>query len=180
MGDFVHSDSRPETKAFIGLLVSHQRRILAFILSQVPSLADAEDIFQETLVEMWSKFNRFEQGTDFVAWAVTIAKFKILSFRKKNHSKRFFCENLSQVLEAEAFEGLHQMESHLDELAKCLGKLRMKEKYLLKLRYEMNLTFQKIAEQMGISPQGIHRIISHIHARLAQCVRLTLHLEETE
>jgi RNA polymerase sigma-70 factor (ECF subfamily) len=63
MGDITKRDP----SEFLGLLVPNQRRIQAFILTLVPNVADAEDIYQETLSEMWNKFDSFEVGTDFVA-----------------------------------------------------------------------------------------------------------------
>ena len=53
---------------FMRLFLQSERRILGFILSLVPYVADAEDLLQETCAIMWSKINEFEPGTDFTAW----------------------------------------------------------------------------------------------------------------
>lgn len=49
------------------LFLQSERRILEFVLSLVPSLADAEGLLQETCSMMWSKFEQFEHGTDCAA-----------------------------------------------------------------------------------------------------------------
>jgi len=83
MSDCNHYKNRDQQDGvFMGLLVSNQRCIWAFILSLIPSKVDAEDVLQETLLEMWRKFDTFEIGTDFVAWGVTVAKYKVFEFRK--------------------------------------------------------------------------------------------------
>ena len=69
----------PKARQFMSILVPNQRRILAFILSMVPNKQHTEDILQETLAEMWTKFEQFEIGTDFAAWGCTIAKYKSLN-----------------------------------------------------------------------------------------------------
>ena len=167
-----------DTKSFIGLLVANQRRIWAFILSLVPNLNDAEDILQETLVEMWAKFDRYQPGTDFAAWGVTIAKYKVLTYRKKHRPQCVFSEEALQLLENDCRRVLDTMDTHLDVLSQCIQKLSSKDKRLLSLRYEMDMTYQKMADCVGSTPQGIHRVLSFIHGRLAQCIRLTLRLEE--
>jgi len=165
---------------FMSLLVPNQRRILAFILSMAPNKQDTEDILQETLAEMWNKFDRFEIGTDFVAWGCTIAKYKILEFRKKtNHSRLQFNDNLIRILEIESEQKLKKMPSYIDALQQCMQKLSLKEIGFLKHRYEDDLTLTKIASRTGISLQGVHKAISIIHSKLVRCIRTSLRLEET-
>ncbi len=161
---------------FMNLLVPNQRKIFAFILGMVPNKADAEDIQQETLVKMWSNFDRFEIGTDFVAWGVTIAKYRIFEFRRKRKgSKLQFSEELLQTFVAESEQ---RMPFHLDMLRKCMQKLTQKEVDFLKLRYGCDLTLKRIAERTGITIPAVHKAISLIHNRLARCVRLSLYQDE--
>ena len=56
-------DSGPREE-FIKLFTRYQRRVFLFILSQVPSPMDAEEIHQEANVIIWRKFDRFELGTN--------------------------------------------------------------------------------------------------------------------
>jgi RNA polymerase sigma-70 factor (ECF subfamily) len=58
------------------------QRIYNFILMLVASHNNADDIMQETTLAMFEKFNSFEKGSDFLAWAKTIAKYKTLEFLK--------------------------------------------------------------------------------------------------
>ena len=57
-------------------------------------------------------------------------------------------------------------------------RLSEKEIFLLRLRYENDLTFEKISLRTGKAASGLHRIISVIHSKLALCIRQTLRLEE--
>lgn len=135
---------------------------------------------QETLATMWGKFNQFEVGTDFVAWSVTIAKYKVLEFRRKTKgSKLQFGDKLSHILEVESDQKLKETSKHIDALRGCVQKLAMKEITFLKLRYENDLTFKNIAARTGMSLQGVHKAVSLIHAKLVRCIRLTLRQEVT-
>ena len=136
-------EDRKDTETFIGLLVPNQRRIQAFILTLVPNIIDAEDVYQETVSEMWKKFDMFQEGTDFVAWAVTIAKYKVVTFRSKSsRSKVQFNSRIYEILESAASSKMDSIHDHLNVLKKCLKKLSEKEKLLLKLRYERDMTIQ--------------------------------------
>jgi RNA polymerase sigma-70 factor, ECF subfamily len=73
----------PREERYLGLLLAHQRRIFAYVLALVPHWSDAEDVVQETSAVLWRKFDEFTPGTDFNAWALSIARYQVMNFRKK-------------------------------------------------------------------------------------------------
>lgn len=169
-------DDTDMTKEFMSLLLSNQKRIYLYILSIVVHPSDAEDILQDTLTEMWRGFSAFQPGTNFVAWGKTIAKYKILNYRKKNkNSKLLFDDELVAILESES-EQLNNLPERLDAMKKCSKKLTEKELQFLKMRYEMGLSFRKIASEYGVSKQRIYTVVSHIHSKLARCIKYTLNV----
>src|ERR1700689_4181086 len=94
-----------KTAEFVRLLAQHQRGIYALILAMVPNWADAEDIFQETTVRLWEQFDKYKTGSDFGAWARTIGKFGILSYRKKKGRERIaFSDAFIDKVAEESFD----------------------------------------------------------------------------
>lgn len=171
-----NEDIKTGSKAFLALLVPNQMRIQAFILALVPNVTDAEDIYQETVYVMWDKFSTFEVGTDFVAWAVTIAKFKILEFRaKQQKSKVQFSDKIYESLESVAASQMPVIQDHLDALKDCIHKLSEKEKSLLGMRYAANMSFRQMSSRVGKNTSALHRTLAIIHSKLALCVRRVLH-----
>lgn len=165
---------------FMGLLVPNQRNIHAFISYMVPNRSDSEDILQDTLSEMWNKFDDYEEGTNFIAWGVAIARFKIMSHQKRYHkSKLRFDSHTLELLQTEAESEMkrNDLETQIDILRNCVKKLSEKEKNYLNLRYRERLTFQGIAERFGISMQGAYKAVALIHARLLKCVHLNMKTE---
>ena len=55
------------------LFVRHENSIRAFVRALQPSLADADDVLQETFLTVSRNLPPFELGTNFVAWACSIA-----------------------------------------------------------------------------------------------------------
>ena len=173
------SESSQRTGEFMHLLVLNQRKIQAFILSTTPNKTDAEDILQDVLTEMWNKFDQFKPGTNFAAWGCTIAKYKVIEFRRKNRNSRLqFNDDLVRILEYESQNHNQSGSVYAEALECCLQKLAPKEIGLLKHRYENDMTLKEIAHQVGISFQGVHKAISIIHVKLLRCIGYNLHEKE--
>ncbi len=172
-------DKSLESKKFMSFLIPNQRQIHGFILLLVANRTDADDILQDTLAEMWNKFHEYEEGTNFVSWGLTIAKYKVYQFIRKNKSHRlYFDHQILELLQQESAskQGRHTFQETLDVLKECVSKLQSKEKEMLQMRYEQNLTFEGIAAQSGVSVPAIFKALGRIHARLARCIDLTLRL----
>ena len=176
-----NNENNMEVKRFMSLLVPNQKQIHAFILYLVPNRTDADDILQDTLSEMWNKFQEYREGTNFVSWGLTIAKYKVYAFMRKNNRYHYLSHQTLELLqhEVESGQGLGFIQEQIEILKKCIQKLSDKEKKILRLRYERNLTFDGIAEQFGISMQAVYKTVSRIHAGLAKCIQLTLRLRGT-
>ena len=122
--------SDPHGVVFLRYFIQHQQEIYAYILTLVPNRNDADDLFQEALTVMWNKFERFEQGTNFVAWGIQISRFLILEYRRRKASDRQVqlseevLDTLAQGMPtvqdrmAERLEVLKGCLSHLDDRAK--------------------------------------------------------------
>ena len=171
------SKKADQTDEFMRLLVQNQSYIRFYIACMVPDRNDCDDVLQETLSEMWRKFDDYEKGTNFRAWGVAIARFKIFSHQRKfKASKLHFNSDTLKLLEEEADANSERSFMHDQKsiLQHCLEKLSNKEKKYLSFRYKEQLTFQGIADHFGISMQGAYKAISLIHARLLKCMQLAM------
>ena len=175
LGMNLRPDGSSRTEAFLRLSMPAQRRLLGFILTLVPNQTDAEDILQETTMVMWRRFDEYRPGSDFVAWGITIARYKVLSYRKKYATSHVqFSDDVLDVLQAEAPDMLQQMDSRSEAVRKCLRDLAEKDLNLIKLRYGRGLTFKNISDLLGRSAQSIHKSLARIHNALILCLRRTV------
>ena len=160
------------------LLVSNQNRLYAYILYLVPHKTDADDILQETLIEMWNKFDEYKEEGAFIAWSIAIARYKVLSFRKKNKNlKVLFSDQLYELVASHYQKCGDLLERETEVLKKCMMRLPEKYKHYLLMRYEMNMPFRTIAAQVNITMQAVFKTFVKIHSYLAQCVQSNLHME---
>lgn len=171
-------ESGENTEQFMHLVLANQREILVFILYLVPIKMDADDILQDTLTEMWKKFDQFRPGSDFVAWGVTIARYKVMNYRKKRaKSKMVFSDDIYSILEVDSQKKSNLLQNSIDALESCVHKLSSNERVLLRLRYEKDQTLKTISSRLGKSSQAIHRALGRIHTRLVKCIRITMTVE---
>jgi len=167
-----------QVELFVQLLQANRNRIYAYILGLVTRKNDADDIMQETTIVMWRKFSQFQKGTDFVAWALTIARYQVLNYRKKiPNSRMVFGETVMANLENEAAEVIKHYDERIDVLKKCVKKLGDNEKRLIFMRYEENCPSRLIAERFGYSIRGINKAIARIHDILLRCIRRNMAAE---
>jgi RNA polymerase sigma-70 factor, ECF subfamily len=167
---------------FMRLLVRHQPQIYYTILALIGSWSDAEDVLQETIAVMWRKYDHFQPGSNFLAWALTVARFQSMSFIKRRAqlgsrhiwlSQRAL-EALARPIEARAATA----EARAEALNKCLAKLPEHQRLLLARRYEEGATVKSIARNLGRTVQAVYKSLNRLHDVLLQCVRQTLSSEK--
>lgn len=168
---------------FLRLYSVTQKRIFVYILSLVPARQDAEDLLQQTMMEMWKLFDRFEQGTNFTGWGMAIARYQVLKFREKRQKEKgllFLSDEAFDVVLRESSRRQDESGDHLTALEGCLGKLKAREQQLLRLRYEDGLTYHQIAEKMGRSVTLVYKVMTTIHTALQRCIHQTLSVWDTQ
>ena len=164
-----------DSKRFISLLMPAQNRIYAYVAYHVPNKNDSDDVFQEVVSTLLNKFGDYKEGTDFLKWSITVAKYKILSFHRDNKRMRIvFDECDMDQIHREALSKIESLEEESKALKSCLKKLSDKQKSLMNFRYTHEMTYRQIAKQFNISMQSAYRAISRVHASLLKCIQMTL------
>lgn len=160
---------------FVKLLTANHARIYAYIISMVPNDSDADDIMQETAAVMWKNFSQFEPGTNFVSWAVTIAKYQILNYRKQNkRSRLFLSDEAYELLISETEKVQEQTRDRLQALRKCLKKLSSKDQQFIRMRYYDGSSARIVAQKAGTSIDAVYRYTARLNHWLLSCVQRTL------
>jgi RNA polymerase sigma-70 factor (ECF subfamily) len=160
---------------FLSEFSRSQTRLYAFILMIVHNESEADEIFQETSALLWEQFDRFEPGTSFGAWAVSIAKLKVLEYLRQNKKNRtLFKPEMYQELSGLAEPASSDVDHRIKALRTCFQRLDRPCRLLLSLRYQKNLSIKKIARQKGVSAGVMYRKLSKIFSMLRQCVERTM------
>lgn len=68
---------------FVALLASQNRALIKYAKYLTKNPADADDLFQDTLLKCWSAQNTFQPGTSIGAWARIVMRNRFISGRRK-------------------------------------------------------------------------------------------------
>jgi RNA polymerase sigma-70 factor (ECF subfamily) len=162
-------------RLFLRLYQANERRIYGFILALVPDWAQAEDLMQETTMVMWSKFGEFEPGTDFAAWALSIARFRVMNHRKHQRAQKIqFSDEVLAAIAEQVSAATENVDVRRDALQDCIRKLAEKDQELLRLRYGLDATVKSVAERVGRGMDAVYKSLNRIHVQLLYCIRRTL------
>ena len=155
------------------LFVRHEGAIRAFVPALQPSLADADDVLQETFLTVSRKASSFEPGTNFVAWACGIARLKVLeSFRQRKRANVLSEAALIALAEeAPAAEATGLRE---EALSRCIEKLAPKSRDLLWRRYSGRQDSEEMADGLGMTCTAVRVTLSKARAFLRDCVSAEL------
>jgi len=164
------------TLDFLGLFVRHQQELYAYILTLVPHVNDADDLFQDGMTVMWQKFDQFEPGTNFAAWGVQIMRYQILEYRRNlARSKRVLIEDsLFEALMDSMPTIQDEMAARIEALRKCQARLDDRARRILKMRYERNTPVEEIGSYLKVSRRHVYHILGQINSVLLRCMRRTL------
>lgn len=166
------NDRTPE---FVSLLMQHERRIYGFIRGLVPNQADAEDVLQNTSKVLWQKFDHYQSGTDFAAWALATARWEVRQYlRARRNDRLCFSDDMVDLLADEASERREQLAGVSVALSGCLEKLPQPQRELLTRRYEPNVSVEALAGELGRPIQTVYSQLKRIRRALLDCVQRKL------
>ncbi|QDU91441.1 RNA polymerase sigma factor [Pirellulimonas nuda] len=165
---------------FARLLAQNERRVYAYILSLVPSWHDADEISQETNVRLWSELDRFEPGTNFTAWAMRVAHFQVLTWRKQaSRSKLVYSQELVDlVADTHACSGGAADERH-QALGHCIGSLSSRNRDLLTQYYAEGAKVKDVAERLKRTTESVYKALQRVRLALHKCIQDTMDREGT-
>src|SRR4051812_3258194 len=95
---------RDRMSEFVELYSSHYRRLQFYVMAMLPTANDASDVLQETSLVLWKKFDSFQSGTNFFAWACKIARLQALKhWQRQDRAAQVFELSVLEKLAAEAY-----------------------------------------------------------------------------
>jgi RNA polymerase sigma-70 factor, ECF subfamily len=160
---------------FAGLVRLHTSQVLAYINALVLNWNDADDLFQETCLVLWEKFDEFRPGTNFLAWALRIANYKVMKFRTQQSRRVAFIARLRNALEAEfAGRSSDDAAAGFAALSGCMDRLTAGDRRMVTQCYGESTPVRQVAGTMGRSPESVHRSLRRIRKSLLDCIHREL------
>ncbi|MDA7881969.1 sigma-70 family RNA polymerase sigma factor [Akkermansiaceae bacterium] len=157
---------------FSQLVTESQQRLYAYIFSLSGHTASSWDILQETNLVLWAKREAFKEGTNFNAWAHTVARFQVLAFLrdKTREPLSLLTPEIFEKLEAETDPEFEAHEARLKALNNCLTQLAPAASKIVRWHYEDKLSLQKISERLSMTANAVKQALFRARRNLQHCV----------
>ena len=175
--DPARSASSETTVEFAELMRRHQSQLFAYLHSLVRDFNDADDLFQQTAMILWRKFDQYDRCRSFVAWACGVARLEVSNFlRTRGRSRLYFTDDLNLLLiEAQAEVASDEVEGRREALTHCVDKLRERDRELVLEAYgEDAARVASVADRIGRSSHSVHNSLRRIRRALFECVQRSL------
>ena len=158
-----------------------EQTVRAYIAGAVRSFADREDLRQQVALTIARRFDEFDEQRPFLAWALWIAKSRVIDFyRSQNRTPQFLSDSLLDkyadllVRRQEVISRRHEALEH------CLEKLPDRSRALIRFRYQDGLRIEQIAETIRSTSSSVRVALYRIRNALADCIQALLASESAE
>lgn len=179
--------SEPDRRdAFLTLLGGCEGRLRAFLAGAVAAADERADLFQDVVLILWRRFEKYDRARPFGPWAMGVAVRRMREeYRRKLRRPGLLAEDhlerLAQALEAGAsgpLEHADHAELEAAALAECLAGLPSSSAALVRRRYFEEAEIGLLCAEFGQSAAALYQNLSRLRRKLADCVRQRLSLED--
>jgi RNA polymerase sigma-70 factor (ECF subfamily) len=165
----------PDLAGFIGCLTESQAHLRAYLLASLGNYDDAAEVLQRTNLVLWRNAASFRPGSDFLPWALTLAKYETLSFyRDRSRDRHVFSQELAEQMMRVAESDAVEVPSRHAALRECLKPLKGSPRRLLDMRYDGGLTIAEMAKTLGKSEASVKMQLMRVRRSLEDCIHARL------
>ena len=174
------SDINPRDERFVAAIARSQVPLSAFLRTlMLRSMADVDDVLQETHMVLWRKRAEYDPERPFMPWACRIAYLQALAFQKKQgrHSCHSLSEPLLEDVSLLSAAEAEKSDEKMKLLELCLQKLSESRRRLLRSRYQHQMPLKDLAESQGRTADALSMELYRIRAVLRNCVQQRMETE---
>jgi RNA polymerase sigma-70 factor (ECF subfamily) len=158
-------------RAFVARFLRDQHRLYGYIVTLVPQRSDAEEIFQETSLRLWEKWEEFDQSRDLLPWACGIAHNVLRNYlRKKKPLAVGFDDDFLERIASARLAQEDDLEVRRTALEECLQRLQTSQRKLVVQCYSSTRPLQELAATLDISANALYLKLRRLRETLLECI----------
>ena len=160
------------SEEFILELTQVQQRLFGFLFKRLADREQAREVLQLTNLVLCRKADNYELGTNFKAWAMTVANYEVMAYRKTQVRERLvFTAEVDAMLGPDDDGRSSAQSARLAHLKHCLQGMSLKNRELLDWRYQGERTMDKIAEDVGSTIGAVKVKLHRLRRQLLGCIQ---------
>lgn len=143
--------------AWLKLVKRYESHVFQYALRMTSNHADAMDLMQETFMSVCRSLPEFRGESGFKTWLLRIAHFRCVEFYRRR--KWFADDSEIQQMDAEPEQACPELafsqKQNQQQLLALMKRLPFEQKLIVELKVFQHLTFDQIAEQIGVSANTV-------------------------
>jgi RNA polymerase sigma-70 factor (ECF subfamily) len=170
-----------DRKAYGTLVDLYQRRVYAIAFGILRNREDAWDAAQEAFVKAYKNLDRFEGTSAFYTWLYRITYNLSIDHLRSRKRRDTVDLDENRKLESALQKAGHQVHEHPDEMAdrkelsrvlqEAMQKLTDKHRAIIVLREVEGLSYEEMADVLGISKGTVMSRLFHARKNLQALLR---------
>lgn len=149
-------------------------RLYAFVLDYVKSEQIADDVVQDTFIQVWNLHQNLDPGKSFKAYLFTISYHIILRELRRQVRHPLMEQYLDYVshLEGKMVDGMAELgfDEFTQALACAKAHLTPRQRQIFEMNKEADIPIPEIASQLNIKPQVVRNQLSAALAVIRMCL----------
>jgi RNA polymerase sigma-70 factor (ECF subfamily) len=142
---------RGDSNALEMLIEGHWKKVFNFCWRLLGNREDAEEATQRTFISAFSNMKKFRGDSSFKTWLFSIALNECRMNRRKHRPSAAITASANNIEGTENPENEFYSRERTALLRKTLGRLPLKQRAVITLRINEELTFREIADALQCS-----------------------------
>lgn len=160
-----------KTEQLAALWTASQRQVASYIATLVGNHHTAEEILQKVAVVLVRKFDDYDPAQPFTGWAIGVAKFEVLAWRRSVATERHvFDDGLVDKI-TDSYQRIPtRTSSTRDALEECIAQLEGRARQAIAMRYTDELSTAELAKELKTSEGAVRMLLMRTRESLRQCI----------
>ncbi|MEK0446834.1 MAG: polymerase sigma factor SigM [Verrucomicrobiota bacterium] len=166
--------------AFVLALTEAQPAIRGYCEASLGHSEEAKDAWQRTNVVLWQKAAQWDASTKFLTWALTVARYEVLSVirdRQRERERFLFDDDVAEAMADVSLEEAETLSVKREALARCTEKLQPRHREVLTAHYVFGWKQAEIASAHEMRLGAIKVLLMRLRQTLAECIQRQLKRE---
>jgi RNA polymerase sigma-70 factor (ECF subfamily) len=164
---WLHRIGKGEEPAFQALFLRYQQRLIRYLDRLLNGIEQAEEVFQETMIEVWRKARGFKGRSSPATWIYSIARHRAIDRLRRRGEDPADPEDLKRHPDPHPDAAQVVANEHLAErVRETLHRLPTIHREVVELTYYQGCTMEEIAEITGCPVGTVKTRMFHARQRL--------------
>lgn len=173
---WVRQACRGNQVAFSRLVEAYQKPVYNLAYRMLGNAAEADDAAQETFIRMYTRLDTYDSQRKFSSWLLAIASHYCIDVLRRRHMNLASLDDLPPMFEPAMPAGKQPERVVVDDqgadtIQRLLDTLDPSYRIPIILRYWYDMSYQEIAETMGVTESTIKTRLHRARNMLASEVK---------